>query len=491
MMTFLDGHGYILKPAYNYMSPPLDCEVCSSWRDSILANHTSPRGKVMWVNSKPDRWSQDKWEVAKVYMPDGHKKHNFIGDFDIAALLCLMNQCKHFKKFELGGLCDNVANVRNNIMHAARFQLNQEDLLDYFNRIRKLGEVLEKHVPEFKSLSEDINEIQSLDCKLILPDDVAAQNILDKDEKDLEDRLFAVAQEAAEPHLNRMKLEKLERQIAQQEQDNMPLTEYYALTHNPRGLCVVINNEDFHGNEWLKKRRGTQADEKALNKVFTSLGFTVVVHNNLTADDMRQELQQLGSRSFLDDDALVVCVLSHGELGCVIGADEKPVSLEELTRPFTSRGAPTLIGKPKLFFIQACQGSNYHSSYVPCPPMLRQEEGVRQSRLDEDAGPVHNMAPSAPPFDSDFLLGMATTQHYKTFRNTTTGTIYIQELCKQLTRSAKSSEMDDILAVLTRVNRQVSNGEYLRHKQIPEPKYTLTKKLVLKYVSADQDQVQS
>ena len=38
---------------------------------------------------------------------------------------------------------------------------------------------------------------------------------------------------------------------------------------------------------------------------------------------------------------------------------------------------------------------------------------------------------------------------------------------------------DDLLSTLTRVNREVSKGEYLRHKQMPQPKYTLTKKLVL------------
>ena len=38
---------------------------------------------------------------------------------------------------------------------------------------------------------------------------------------------------------------------------------------------------------------------------------------------------------------------------------------------------------------------------------------------------------------------------------------------------------DDLLTTLTRVNREVSKGDYLRHKQMPQPKYTLTKKLVL------------
>ncbi|KAM8850518.1 caspase-8 isoform 1-T3 [Spinachia spinachia] len=250
-------------------------------------------------------------------------------------------------------------------------------------------------------------------------------------------------------------------------------TEYYALNHKPRGLCVVINNEDFLGPE-LRNRKGTQEDEKSLCSLFSRLGFTMLVRNNLTAEAMRLELQKLGSRNFVDDDALVVCVLSHGEMECVFGTDEERVCISDLTRPFTSMGAPSLAGKPKLFFIQACQGSGYQRG-----SSQRQEEVVQQSRLEEDAGPTKG---ETVPWEADFLLGMATVPKCKSFRNTSTGSIYIQELCTQLEKSAESLENDDILTVLTRVNREVSRGEYLKYKQMPQPKYTLTKKLVLKFV---------
>nr|AHH30803.1 caspase 8 [Oplegnathus fasciatus] len=254
-------------------------------------------------------------------------------------------------------------------------------------------------------------------------------------------------------------------------------TEYYALTHKPRGVCVVINNEKFLGAQ-LRDRAGTQEDEKVLREVFTHLGFTVVVHNNLTAGAMRHELKELGRGNFSDHDALVVCVLSHGEKGCVFGTDEQQVFLREVTQPFTSGRAPTLAGKPKLFFIQACQGSDYQRGSMPCPPRPRLEED-RESSLEEDAGPVRG---DTVPWGADFLLGMATVPECKSFRNTVTGSIYIQELCTQLMRSAQSLEKDDILTVLTRVNREVSKRDCLTYKQMPEPKYTLTKKLVLKCV---------
>lgn len=262
--------------------------------------------------------------------------------------------------------------------------------------------------------------------------------------------------------------------VAMPTQQGLDPKEYYTLTHNPRGLCVVFNNEEFQD---LAFRNGTQRDADSLNDVFTFLGFDVIVYKNLTASAMRDEIKTLSERSFMEDDALVVCVLSHGELGSVYGTDDKEVLLKQLMQPFTSQNAPTLAGKPKMFFIQACQGKDFQMGYVPCPVGPCQQEEVRQNQLEEDAGPVYS---ETVPSSADFLVGMATVPNCKSFRSGITGSIYIQELCNQLRESANSSEMDDILSVLTRVNREVSKGIYKGYKQMPEPKYTFTKKLVLK-----------
>lgn len=262
-------------------------------------------------------------------------------------------------------------------------------------------------------------------------------------------------------------------------------SEHYTLIHVPRGFCVIINNEKFPDTT-LRDRAGTQQDANALNTVFRRLGFEVFVHNNLTSKAIRDTIQELRMKDFSNHDALVVCVLSHGENGCVFGTDEQKVLLHDLTKPFTSGRTPSLAGKPKLFFIQACQGSDYQmgSSLPRSSSPGGEERAVMEERtprqLEEDSGPVYNIA--TVPWDADFLIGMATVPEYKSFRHTVTGSIYIQELCRQLTRSAESPVEDDILTVLTRVNREVSKGNYLSYKQMPEPKYTLTKKLILKFV---------
>jgi hypothetical protein len=54
--------------------------------------------------------------------------------------------------------------------------------------------------------------------------------------------------------------------------------------------------------------------------------------------------------------ALIVCILSHGNENVVYGIDEESVSVCYLTMLFQSSKCKTLENKPKLFFIQACQG---------------------------------------------------------------------------------------------------------------------------------------
>uniref|UniRef100_A0A3P8Q7N2 Caspase-8 n=1 Tax=Astatotilapia calliptera TaxID=8154 RepID=A0A3P8Q7N2_ASTCA len=261
------------------------------------------------------------------------------------------------------------------------------------------------------------------------------------------------------------------------------VSEYYTLTHTSHGLCVIINNETFTTETCLHARRGTQKDADALNTVFTSLGFKVLIHNNLTEAQIRNELRMYSKKNFVNDNALVVCVLSHGTKGCVFGTDGEKVFLKDLMLPFTSGRVPTLSGKPKLFFIEASQGEGLQKGYCPCSLGPQEDGRETQFFLEGNADPGRQI--ETMPSEADFLIGMATVEDFVTFQNRVTGCIYTQELCKQLTRSAESQEMDDILTVLTRVNREVSKREFFNHKykQMPEPRYTLTKKLVLKPVT--------
>lgn len=55
-------------------------------------------------------------------------------------------------------------------------------------------------------------------------------------------------------------------------------------------------------------------------------------------------------------DCFVCCILSHGTLGNIYGANGLMVAIKDIMMQFRPDFCPTLTGKPKLFFIQACQG---------------------------------------------------------------------------------------------------------------------------------------
>jgi len=70
----------------------------------------------------------------------------------------------------------------------------------------------------------------------------------------------------------------------------------------------------------------------------------------------------------------MVCVLSHGEMGILYAADHayKP---DRLWSHFSAEKCRTLAGKPKLFFIQACQGDQLDGG-VHLRKVARFENGV-------------------------------------------------------------------------------------------------------------------
>ncbi|MEQ2197929.1 hypothetical protein XENOCAPTIV_005235 [Xenoophorus captivus] len=205
-------------------------------------------------------------------------------------------------------------------------------------------------------------------------------------------------------------------------------TEYYTLTNLPRGLCVIINNEIFTS---LNRRAGSDVDEDALRLLFTRFGFDVMTQNNLTAQEIIKTLKDLSQRDFSVEDALVVCVLTHGGKGLVYGSDGEGMKLEELIEPFRNIYVPSLLGKPKLFFIQACQGECYQEAVCPCNNSDKQESRTPGS-LEEDCPPEKAVAT-----DADILVGMATVPDHRCYRHTVHGSLYIQELCKQLRKAAE------------------------------------------------------
>ncbi|MBZ3884721.1 Caspase-10 [Sciurus carolinensis] len=241
----------------------------------------------------------------------------------------------------------------------------------------------------------------------------------------------------------------------------LPETSMYRMDRKHRGHCVIINNHRFTSSY---DRPGTHKDAESLQLVFEWLGFTTHRHDDVTKGVMDKILQEYKSHPGHDDgDCFVFCILTHGEFGAVYSSDGVLIPIREITHHFTAYQCPGLARKPKLFFIQACQGTEIQPSVF----IEADAQNCEQLSLQDSV-----------PNEADFLLGLATVPGYVSFRHIQNGSWYIQSLCKHLKKLVPRQE--DILSILTAVNDDVSQ-QMCRdgtRRQIPQPAFTLRKKIV-------------
>ncbi|XP_045560819.1 caspase-8 isoform X3 [Salmo salar] len=249
----------------------------------------------------------------------------------------------------------------------------------------------------------------------------------------------------------------------------------YAMTGRKRGYCLIINNYNFRNSpKLLSNREGTQVDERSLVSVFEWLGFETQIEPDCSREQLLSLVAELRSRDHSQMDCLVCCVLSHGLEGGVYGVDGLKVRVRELTEPFSGLECSSLRGKPKLFFIQACQGIKEQQPVFIQSDCPGADGSTTTSSICTDAVVRRDSIPS----DADFLLGMATVPHFASFRDMSKGTWFIQSLCQNLINLVPSGY--DLLSILTKVNDDVSNrsDNHGTRKQMPQPAYSLRKRLV-------------
>eukprot|EP00064_Thunnus_orientalis_P017350 superscaffoldBa00003660_g17431 len=236
-----------------------------------------------------------------------------------------------------------------------------------------------------------------------------------------------------------------------------------------------------HGLRELSTRTSNyDSSEGNLNAVFEWLGFEVEIRRDCKREDMVSVIQDLARRNHSQMDCLVCCVLSHGLEQSVYGVDGLTVELKELMEPFNGSRCSSLVTKPKLFFIQACQGTQEQAAvYIESDGPTAQRSNQQPSLTIRQPEPKISI-----PCNADFLLGVATVPSFVSFRERKHGTWFIQSLCQNLVRMVPSGS--DIVSVLTKVNADVSQRTDItgEKKQMPQPAFTLRNKVVFPIPSA-------
>ncbi|XP_030644205.1 caspase-3 [Chanos chanos] len=235
----------------------------------------------------------------------------------------------------------------------------------------------------------------------------------------------------------------------------------YSLRYPSMGHCIVINNKNFDPKTGLNVRNGTEADADRVKSVFEQLGYEVKVFNDQTAAQIKHVLGSAAKENHSQCASFVCVLLSHGDEGIFFGTDG-PVKLQTLTSMFRGDRCTSLAGKPKLFFIQGCRGTDL-------------DGGVEVDSVQDN--PTEKI-----PVEADFLYAYSTAPGYYSWRSIFNGSCFIQSLCEMMSKYGTTLEL---MHILTRVNHMVAlnfesscnDPRFHGKKQIPYIVTMLTKEM--------------
>lgn len=211
-------------------------------------------------------------------------------------------------------------------------------------------------------------------------------------------------------------------------------------------------------------REGAQIDQNCIEELFEELHFTVKVHTDIGRNEMEDAFKAASMTDHTDYDTFVSFVMSHGDTSDRInGSDDRCTTVKDLMAELKTSKCPSLSGKPKLFFFECCRGAAEQEKAHPA--------GKRKVKLETNSG--SQMSSTTFPAEADVLLAFCTPPGYVAYLSKQSGSTYIQTLVNVIREHHSSTHLLDML---TEVNRQVSEDDYL---QIPAPVHTLRGKVFL------------
>lgn len=235
--------------------------------------------------------------------------------------------------------------------------------------------------------------------------------------------------------------------------------ESYRMQSKPLGICLII---DCIGN-----------DTEYLRETFISLDYHVQSFLFPSADDIPQILRRFAHLPQQRDYDSFVCVLvSRGDSQRMMGVDQahSGFSWDCVKSMFMGDMCPSLIGKPKLFFIQNYEvigGQSEDSSLEVDGPAIR----------NWDSKALHP-GPSMIHREADFFWSLCTADVSQLEKPSSSSSVYLQNLSQKLQQERKRPLVDLHVELTDKVytwNSRVSPKE----KYYLSLQHTLRKKLIL------------
>ena len=210
-----------------------------------------------------------------------------------------------------------------------------------------------------------------------------------------------------------------------------PIHTSYDMQTFPRGRLIIINVKKIEKSFEMSNYTCNEADTNAnrLQKLFLDLGFIVERVDNPKTCEIEEVMHAASNQDYSNLGCFVCAFFSHGKEGVIYGTDGF-VNINDLTSLFRTKN---LAGKPKLFFIQACQKSKDMKS------------------CDSVDGPED--APLDLPVESDFLFCYSSVNEVYPRNHSESGSLFMEILIEVFRLHAH--EMD-IMRMLTLVNSRIA-----------------------------------
>jgi hypothetical protein len=207
----------------------------------------------------------------------------------------------------------------------------------------------------------------------------------------------------------------------------------YPMFMESRGSVLIINAKTFEKRtEKDRERKGTDKDRDDLKRLFTDLHFgNIRVCNDdagLTAEGIKEQVKSFARSIPESAQACIVCVMSHGVNGYILGTDEGKVNIKEsILKPITE--LPHLKGKPKMFIFQAC-------------------------RVDQPDGQIDL---------EDVIECYPVKEGRESWRHKTKGSYFIQAIVRVFRRHAHDTDVKDMFEKVNEINSKKNGESEMKH----------------------------
>ncbi|KAM9453947.1 caspase a-like isoform 1-T1 [Salvelinus alpinus] len=204
-------------------------------------------------------------------------------------------------------------------------------------------------------------------------------------------------------------------------------------------LALLINNVEFDDKNML--RRGAEKDEENVERLLRDLGYDVVKHRNLSGQEMDEAVKAFSKREeHLLSDSVFVVMMSHGQLGAIMGVHYKEgdpnLDIFPINNIFThlnTENCKALINKPKVILIQACRGGKDGSVWV--------SDTVPGSSLDQG---LESDSIRREHKEKDFISLLSCTPDTLSYRDPKMGTLFVQHIMKTFNTYACDDHIEEL-----------------------------------------------